>query len=428
MNVKKYDYLIVGSGLYGAVFGYLARQSRKKVLVIEKRSHTGGNIYCENIAGINVHKYGAHIFHTSNKKTWDFVNSLVPFNNFINSPIARYRDRLFNLPFNMNTFYALWGVTKPDDARKIIEFQTKALKLPEPKNLEEQAISLVGRDIYEILIKDYTEKQWGRKCSELPAFIIKRLPVRFTFDNNYFNDTWQGIPQGGYNKLIEKLLEGIEVRTNTDFFDNRDYWKSTAGKIVFTGSIDKYYDYQFGRLEYRTLNFETEILDTGNYQGNAVVNYVDPGTPFTRIVEHRHFDRFSPPSGKTVITREYPAEWRGDGEPYYPVEDAKNSECYRKYAGYSKEDKDVIFGGRLGEYRYFDMDKTIENAAEKYLELNTETEAAVILPPPPPRPLKRTGLKHRPIFRRDIWMRIIKGVRRELRGPRYRRNTRREIN
>lgn len=373
MNEKKYDYLIAGAGLYGSVFAYLARQDGKKVLVLEKRPHSGGNLYCETIEGINVHKYGAHIFHTSNKKTWNFVNSLVPFNNFVNAPLANYRGKLYNLPFNMNTFYALWGVTKPEEAKKIIESQKNALNPPDPRNLEEQAISLVGKGIYEILIKGYTEKQWGRKCSELPAFIIKRLPLRFTFDNNYFNDIWQGIPEGGYNSLIEKLLEGIEVRTSTDFLDDKDYWKSTADKVVFTGSIDRYYNYKFGRLEYRTLNFETEILDTENYQGNAVINYTDSDTPFTRIIEHKHFERFPPPLKKTVITREYPAEWRENAEPYYPVEDAKNNACYREYSRRAKEDKGVIFGGRLGEYKYFDMDKIIESAREKYLESGGNT-------------------------------------------------------
>ncbi|GHV07680.1 UDP-galactopyranose mutase [Spirochaetia bacterium] len=356
----KYDYLIVGSGLFGSVFAYKARQAGKTVLVIDKRPHTGGNIHCETIEGINVHKYGAHIFHTSNKEVWDFVNSFVPFNRYTNSPVADYKGKLYNLPFNMNTFYALWGIRTPAEAQAKIEAQRKESGIVEPRNLEEQAISLVGNDIYDILIKGYTEKQWGRKCSELPAFIIKRLPVRFTFDNNYFNDDYQGIPIGGYNKLIESLLDRIEVKNNTNFFEDRKYWESIAAKIVFTGRIDEYYEYRFGKLEYRTVRFETETLDCGNYQGNAVVNYTGAEVPYTRIIEHKHFEFGH--QEKTVISREYAAEWQEGSEPFYPVNDKKNSALYEQYRRLADTECSVIFGGRLGEYKYYDMDKVIENA------------------------------------------------------------------
>jgi UDP-galactopyranose mutase len=356
----EYDYLITGAGLFGSVFAHRAKQAGKKCLIIEKRAHLGGNIYCENIEGINVHKYGAHIFHTSNKKVWDFVNSFVPFNRYTNAPIANYKGRLFNLPFNMNTFYALWGVTTPEEAQNEIDRQRKESGISDPKNLEEQAISLVGRDIYEILIKGYTEKQWGRKCAELPAFIINRLPVRFTFDNNYFNDTYQGIPIGGYNKLIDSLLKGIEKKTNTNFFDGRTRWESMAKNIVFTGRIDEFYSYCFGKLEYRSLRFETEILNSRNYQGNAVVNYTDPAVPYTRIIEHKHFEFGQ--QKKTIVSREYPLEWCEGSEPLYPVNNEKNSALYARYRLIADNKRNVIFGGRLGEYRYYDMDKTIERS------------------------------------------------------------------
>jgi UDP-galactopyranose mutase len=355
-----YDYLIVGSGLFGSVFAYKARQAGKNVLLIDKRPHLGGNIYCEHIEGINVHTYGAHIFHTSNKAVWDFVNSFVPFNRYTNSPVANYKGKLYNLPFNMNTFYALWGVITPAEAQAKITEQRKEAGIIEPGNLEEQAISLVGKDIYGILIKGYTEKQWGRKCTELPVFIIKRLPVRFTFDNNYFNDTYQGIPIGGYNKLTEGLLNGIETQCNTDFFEHRQYWESSAEKIVFTGKIDEYYEYCFGKLEYRTVRFETEVLDCENYQGNAVMNYTDPEVPYTRIIEHKHFEFGTQP--QTVISREYSAEWQEGSEPFYPVNDERNNALYNKYRELAKKERTVIFVGRLGEYNNYDMDKVIEKA------------------------------------------------------------------
>lgn len=358
----KYDYLIVGSGLYGATFAYLAKQKGKKVLVIDKRNHLGGNIYCENVGGINVHKYGAHIFHTSNKEVWDFVNKFVPFNRYTNSPVANFHGKLFNLPFNMNTFYQMWGVTTPEEARAKIEEQKKESGIENPKNLEEQAISLVGKDIYFTLIKEYTEKQWGRDCKDLPSFIIKRLPVRFTFDNNYFNDAYQGIPIGGYNKLIEGLLDGIETQTNVDFFADRQKWESVAEKIVFTGKIDEFYDYKFGKLEYRTVRFENETLNVQNFQGNAVVNYTSHDQPFTRIIEHKHFEVENPSyqNAKTVISKEYSTEWQDGMEPFYPVNDEKNAEVYKKYKELADKEKRVIFGGRLAEYKYYDMDDVIE--------------------------------------------------------------------
>lgn len=372
----KYDYLIVGSGLFGATFAHLAHRQGKKCMVIDKRPHLGGNVYTENIEGINVHKYGAHIFHTSNKEVWKFVNSIVEFNRYTNSPIANYKGTLYNLPFNMNTFYQMWGVVTPEQASRKIEEQKQevitAMKkrgIAEPRNLEEQALLLVGKDIYERLIKGYTEKQWGRKCTELPAFIIKRLPVRLVFDNNYFNDLYQGIPIGGYNKLIDGLLQGVECRTDCDFFANRDYWKSFAEKIVFTGQIDEYFSYQFGKLDYRTVRFEEDILETPNYQGNAVVNYTDAEVPYTRIIEHKHFDCFGLDvyrNAKTVISKEFSAEWEEDMEPYYPMNDSRNSELYLQYKALAEQEDGVIFGGRLAEYKYYDMAPTIESVFKKF--------------------------------------------------------------
>lgn len=373
----KYDYLIVGSGLYGATFAYFAKQKDKKCLVIDKRTHLGGNVFCEDIEDIHVHKYGAHIFHTSNKKVWDFVNSFVSFNRYTNSPIANYKGEFYNLPFNMNTFYQMWKVRTPSEAIKKIEEQKKyaVLKLSgrEPANLEEQALVLVGHDIYEKLIKGYTEKQWGRKCTELPPFIIKRLPLRFTFDNNYFNDFYQGIPVGGYNKLINSLLEGIETITNSDFFENRTYWDNIADKIVFTGKIDEYYNYCFGKLEYRTVRFETETIQEQNYQGNAVINYTSSEIPYTRIIEHKHFEPENQAFSKcvTVISREYSTEWKEGMESFYPVNDEKNGLLYQKYKELALEEKNIIFGGRLAEYKYYDMDDVIEKGmkdAERYIK------------------------------------------------------------
>ena len=387
MNNQRYDYLIVGSGLFGATFAHLAHKQGKKCLVIDKRPHLGGNIYCENIEGINVHKYGAHIFHTSNKQVWDFVNSIVEFNRYTNSPVANYQGKLYNLPFNMNTFYQMWGVTTPEEAQAKIDEQkaayseelrvkNKELGLPnEPHNLEEQAMLLVGKDIYERLIKGYTEKQWGRKCTELPAFIIKRLPVRLVFDNNYFNDKYQGIPVGGYNKLPEGLLEGIECQTSIDFFSTpyempngekailKDAWKEIADKLVFTGKIDEFYDYQFGKLNYRTVRFQQEIIDKPNYQGNAVVNYTEREVPYTRVIEHKHFEMFGAEvydCPKTVISKEYSTEWKDGMEPYYPVNDKENTELAAQYKALAEQEQDVIFGGRLAEYKYYDMSPIIE--------------------------------------------------------------------
>ena len=371
--MKLYDYLIVGSGLFGTTFAWKAREAGKRCLVIDKRPHTGGNVYCETIEGINVHKYGAHIFHTSNKEVWDFVNSLVPFNRYTNSPVAVAPDgRRYNLPFNMNTFYRMWGVATPDEARAKIEEQRAAFLddlrrqgVSEPRNLEEQAISLIGKDIYELLIKGYTEKQWGRPCTELPAFIIKRLPVRFVYDNNYFNDAYQGIPIGGYNALVEKLLDGVEVKTGVDFFADRAHWESVAEKIVFTGKIDEFYDYRFGRLEYRTVRFETETLDTPNWQGNAVVNYTSREVPYTRIIEHKHFELFGDEvykTPKTVISKEYSTEWRDGMEPFYPVNDMRNTALYEQYRALAAQEPNVVFGGRLAEYKYYDMAPVIEKA------------------------------------------------------------------
>lgn len=369
------DYLIVGSGLFGATFAHLAKKHGKTCMVIEKRNHVGGNIYCEEIEGINVHKYGAHIFHTSDKEVWDFVNSIVPFNRYTNSPVAiAPNGHLYNLPFNMNTFCQMWGVKTPDEAQNKLEEQRREVMermeshgICEPRNLEEQALSLIGRDIYEQLIKGYTEKQWGRKCSELPAFIIRRLPVRMTFDNNYFNDLYQGIPIGGYNRLIEGLLDGISVRLNTDFFADREYWMSVAKKIVFTGKIDEFYEYRFGKLEYRTVRFETEVLNQSNYQGNAVVNYTAADVPYTRIIEHKHFELFGNAvydNDKTVISREYSTEWHDGVEPFYPINDAKNQVMYEQYCGLAQMEDNVLFGGRLAEYKYYDMAPLIMKALQ----------------------------------------------------------------
>ena len=358
--MKHYDYLVVGAGLYGAVFAYEAKKRGKEVLVIDRRDHKGGNIYCEEVNGINVHKYGAHIFHTSNKKVWEYVNQFAEFNRYTNSPVANYKGELYNLPFNMNTFNKMWGVITPQEAAAKIEEQRKEAGITEPKNLEEQAISLVGKDIYEKLIKGYTQKQWGRKCTEHPSFIIKRLPVRLTFDNNYFNDLYQGIPMGGYNVIIDKMLDGVEVELGTDYLANKDKYENIADKIIFTGPIDEFYDYCFGPLEYRSVRFETEELPVENYQGNAVINYTDAETPYTRIIEHKHFEFGTQPT--TVISKEYSAEWKVGDEPYYPVNNDKNAALYQKYLDKSKEENKVIFGGRLGEYKYYDMDKVIESA------------------------------------------------------------------
>lgn len=368
---KEYDYLLVGAGLFSATFAYQAKKAGKKCLVIDKRPHLGGNVYCEKIEGINVHKYGAHIFHTSNKQVWDFVNSIVEFNRYTNCPVANYKGKLYNLPFNMNTFYQMWGVTTPEEAQAKIDEQkaeaVAALGGREPQNLEEQALTLVGKDIFEKLIKEYTEKQWGRKCTDLPAFIIKRLPVRLVFDNNYFNDKYQGIPIGGYNKLIDGLLEEVETKTNVDFFENRSYWEGVADKLVFTGQIDEFFDYQYGKLNYRTVRFETEVIDNPNYQGNAVVNYTEREVPFTRVIEHKHFEMFGQEvydCPKTVISKEYSTEWKDGMEPYYPVNDEVNSSLYAKYKALADKEDNVIFGGRLAEYKYYDMAPTIERAME----------------------------------------------------------------
>ena len=365
--MKPFDYLIVGSGLFGSVFAHEAKQAGKRCLVIDRRDHAGGNVYCEQIEGINVHRYGAHIFHTSDKQVWQYVNRFVEFNRYTNSPVANYKGKLYNLPFNMNTFYQMWGVTTPEQAKQKIEEQRQevACRISQPRNLEEQALLLVGRDIYLTLIKGYTEKQWGRRCDELPAFIIRRLPLRFVFDNNYFNDTYQGIPIGGYNRLINALLEGIEVRLCTDFFDQRDYLSSLAEKMVYTGPIDQFYQYRFGHLKYRTVSFLTEVLPVANYQGNAVINYTDAETPFTRIIEHKHFEMFGAEVDKTpstVISREYSTEWSEGMEPYYPVNDDENSALLAQYQQLAAEEKNVIFGGRLAEYKYYDMAPTVERA------------------------------------------------------------------
>lgn len=371
-----YDFLIVGAGLFGSTFAYCARKRGERCLVIDKRPHLGGNVYCEKIEGIHVHKYGPHIFHTDNKEVWDFVNSIVAFNRYTNSPMANYKGKLYNLPFNMNTFYRMWGVQTPDEAKAKIEEQKeevvasmKAAGVTEPRNLEEQALMLVGRDIYEKLIKGYTEKQWGRKCTDLPAFIIKRLPVRFVYDNNYFNDRYQGIPVGGYNKLIDGLLENIEAKVNTDFFENRSYWEGIADKIVYTGAIDAFFDYKLGRLEWRSLKFEEEVLDTPNYQGNAVMNYTEAEVPYTRVIEHKHFEMFGKEvydCPKTVITREYPAEYRDGTEPYYTVNDERNNALAEQYRALAAQEKNVIFGGRLAEYKYYDMAPIVEKVLQSF--------------------------------------------------------------
>lgn len=357
-----YDYLIVGAGLFGAVFAHEAHKKGRTCLVIDKRNNIGGNIYTETTEGINVHKYGAHIFHTSDKQIWDYVNRFAEFNNYINSPVAVYKDELYNLPFNMNTFSRMWNIRTPEQAKEIIASQIADLGITEPHNLEEQALSLVGRDVYEKLIKGYTEKQWGRDCKELPAFIIKRLPLRFIYDNNYFNDRYQGIPIGGYTAIIEKMLEGIEVRTGTDYFDFIRDNKNIARKTIFTGMIDEYYGYCYGPLQYRSVRFETEVLDCENYQGNAVVNYTDREVPYTRIIEHKHFEFGKQP--KTVISREYSSEWKQGMEPYYPVNNEENNALYEKYRELADKESNVIFGGRLGQYKYYDMDKVIAAALE----------------------------------------------------------------
>lgn len=367
----KYDYLVVGAGLFGAIFAYEANKAGKKVLVIDRRPHVGGNIYTEEVEGIQVHKYGAHIFHTSDKEVWDYIQQFAEFNRYTNCPVARYKDELYNLPFNMNTFSKMWGIKTPEEAKEIIDRQIKEAGIKEPANLEEQAISLVGRDIYEKLIKGYTEKQWGKRASELPSFIIRRLPVRFVYDNNYFNDQYQGIPIGGYTQIIEKMLEGVEVRLGVDFFEDREILESEADHIIFTGMIDAFYDYCYGELEYRSLRFETETLDMENYQGNAVVNYTEYEIPYTRIIEHKHFEygcqggygnTGTPAIQKTVITREYPAAWEKGAQPYYPMNDEKNNALYERYRELAEKEEHVIFGGRLGMYRYYDMHQVIAEA------------------------------------------------------------------
>lgn len=374
MDTNKFDYLIVGSGLFGATFAYRVKQLGKKCLVIDKRSHLGGNVYCEKIEDINVHKYGAHIFHTSNKKVWDFVNSIVEFNRYTNCPVANYKGKLFNLPFNMNTFFQMWGVTTPEEAQAKIDEQKAealaALNGREPQNLEEQAVTLVGKDIFEKLIKEYTEKQWGRKCTELPAFIIKRLPVRLVFDNNYFNDKYQGIPVGGYNKLIDGLLEGIDTKTDVDFF-NSEYkdWEKFADKLVYTGAIDEYFDYSLGKLDWRTVSFKTRVENTPNYQGNAVVNYTSHDEPFTRVIEHKHFEMFGQEvfnNPKTVISEEYSTEYKNGMEPYYPVNDERNNALAEEYRKLAEKEADVVFGGRLGQYKYYDMAPVIEQLIKMF--------------------------------------------------------------
>ena len=368
--MKAYDYLIVGAGLYGSTFAHQARQKVKSCLVIDKRPHLGGNVYCEDVEGIHVHKYGAHIFHTNNKTVWDFVNAIVPFNRYTNSPIVHYKGKQYNLPFNMNTFYQMWGITTPEEAQQKIEEQKaeavaamKAAGVSEPRNLEEQALILIGKDIYETLIKGYTEKQWGRQCTDLPAFIIKRLPVRFVYDNNYFNDLYQGIPIGGYNKLIEGLLLGVETRVNTDFFAQRSYWESIAHKIVYTGALDAYFDYKLGKLDWRTVRFEQELLDMPNYQGNAVMNFTEREVPYTRIIEHKHFEMFGDEvyrCPKTVISREYSMEYQDGMEPYYTVNDARNNALAEQYHALAAREQNVHFGGRLAEYKYYDMAPIVE--------------------------------------------------------------------
>lgn len=366
--MKKYDYLIVGSGLFGSIFAYEAKKRGKECLVIEKRNHIGGNIYCENINGINVHKYGAHIFHTSNRAVWDYINQFAEFNNYINSPVAIYKDELYNLPFNMNTFSKMWGIKTPAEAKAIIEAQKAEYNIENPQNLEEQALSLIGKDVYEKLVKGYTEKQWGRSCTELPSFIIRRLPVRYTYDNNYFNDRYQGIPIGGYTKIIEKMLDGVDVLLETSFEDYKAANDISDMKIVYTGNVDEYFGYKYGALQYRTVRFETEIMeDCDNYQGNAVVNYTEREVPYTRIIEHKHFE-FGQGKG-TIISKEYSSEWSVGIEPYYPINNEENNALYQKYEALANAEPNVIFGGRLGKYKYYDMDKVIEAALEA---VNTE--------------------------------------------------------
>ena len=360
--MKKYDYLVVGSGLFGAVFAQRANAAGKKVLVVEKRPHIAGNVYTEEIEGINVHKYGAHIFHTNNKEVWDYITQFAEFNRFTNSPVANYKGELYSLPFNMYTFNKMWGVVTPEEAAAKIEEQKKEAGIENPQNLEEQAISLVGRDIFEKLVKGYTEKLWGRDCKDLPAFIIKRLPVRLTFDNNYFNALYQGIPMGGYTKMVSRLLDGVEVRLNVDYLKCKEELDALADKVVFTGAIDEYFDYKLGALEYRSVRFETEVLDIPNFQGNAAVNYTDRETPWTRIIEHKWFEFGTQP--KTVISREYSSEWKLGDEPYYPVNDEKNEMLYQQYKELAKDEKNIIFGGRLGEYKYYDMDAVIASALQ----------------------------------------------------------------
>ena len=366
--MKKYDYLIVGAGLFGAVFAHEMTKEGKKCLVIDKRDHIAGNIYCENVEGINVHKYGAHIFHTSDKVVWEYINQFAEFNNYINSPVARYKDELYNLPFNMNTFSKMFGIKTPAEAKAKIQEEIEELGITEPKNLEEQALSLAGRSVYEKLVKGYTEKQWGRDCTELPAFIIKRLPVRLTFDNNYFNAMYQGIPVGGYTKMVENLLDGIEIRLNTEYLEHKEELDALAEKVVYTGPIDAYFEYKLGTLEYRSVRFETELLDKPNFQGNAAVNYTDRETPWTRIIEHKWFEFGKDSEGndipKTVISREYSSEWKLGDEPYYPVNDEKNGALYAEYKKLAEKEENVIFGGRLGEYKYYDMDAVIASALE----------------------------------------------------------------
>ena len=375
-SMHEYDYLIVGAGLYGSVFAHRAKRAGKRCLVIDKRPHLGGNVYCENVEGINVHKYGAHIFHTSNKEVWDFVNTIVPFNRYTNSPIANYKGRLYNLPFNMNTFYQMWGVLTPAEAKAKVEEQrqeaVEAMRhagVNEPRNLEEQALLLVGRDIYERLIKGYTEKQWGRPCCELPAFIIRRLPLRFVFDNNYFNDSYQGVPIGGYNRLIDGLLKGVETKTDCDFFQDRAHWESLAKRILFTGKVDEYFDYRLGQLEYRTVSFKQQTLDMPNYQGNAVVNYTEAEVPYTRIIEHKHFESFGQAvydNPRTVISKEFSTEWTEGMEPYYPVNDERNNRLAEQYRKLAANEAGVIFGGRLAEYKYYDMAPIVEKVLNRW--------------------------------------------------------------
>jgi UDP-galactopyranose mutase len=364
---KKYDFLIVGAGLYGSVFAHEVKKAGKTCIIIDKRDHIAGNIYTEKVEDIQVHKYGAHIFHTSNKEVWEYVNQFAEFNRYINSPIANYRGEIYNLPFNMNTFNKMWGVVTPEEAKAKIRQQRQEHYVENPQNLEEQAINLVGPDIYEKLIRGYTEKQWGRPCHEIPSFIIRRLPVRFTYDNNYFNDPYQGIPIGGYTSMIERMIEGIEVILNTDYLTEKSKWDSMAHQVVYTGPIDAYFDYKYGILEYRSLRFETEILDMPNYQGNAVVNYTDQETPYTRIIEHKHFDFGTQP--QTVISREYSVEWKQGDEPYYPINDQKNSTLFEKYKALAETERHIIFGGRLGEYKYYDMDRVVAVALKKVREV-----------------------------------------------------------